>query len=74
MFLVAWEGNGLDIGYWNLTCETWFQKRLEKIKESPDALRTAKQWKNALMFQKRTPKVIAWNNELTANYLRNRTV
>ena len=72
--MTAWEGNGLDFGYWNLTCETWFQKRLEKIKENPDALRTAKQWKNALMFQKRTPKVIAWNNELTANYLRNRTV
>ncbi|TDL13537.1 hypothetical protein BD410DRAFT_701897, partial [Rickenella mellea] len=30
----AWEGSGLNVGYWSETCEEWYQRRLAEIRSS----------------------------------------
>ncbi len=54
----TWKGCGLDVGYWSSSCETWFQNRLRAIRNGTAIPRTAKEWKNALSYQKQTPIVM----------------
>jgi hypothetical protein len=54
----TWEGCGLDVGYWSSSCETWFQNRLRGIRNGTANPRTAREWKNALSYQKQTPIVM----------------
>ncbi|KZP32143.1 hypothetical protein FIBSPDRAFT_685009, partial [Athelia psychrophila] len=51
-----WKGSGLDVGYWSPTCEVWYQKRLQAIHDGTATLRTATQWRSALLFYRKTPR------------------
>ena len=49
------QTSGLWIGYWTAQCETWYQKRLAKLKMNPNKeLKTTTEWKDTIKF-KRNP-------------------
>lgn len=44
----AWEGSGLDVGYWSQQAEDWFQQRLRAIEGGSESVVTNQQWKSKL--------------------------
>ncbi|TDL15454.1 hypothetical protein BD410DRAFT_699480, partial [Rickenella mellea] len=61
----AWQKGALNVGYWSPDCERWFQKRLEMIRDGKADLRSANEWKSALVKNKRTPRFVkAYNEEV----------
>ena len=61
----TWEACGLNVGYWSVDNETWFQKHLENIRnyhgtESTGNLpyHSAADWRNRLKFHKMTTKKV----------------
>ena len=65
----AWQNSGADFGYWSSTCESWFQTRLQHIQNNSAPLRTARQWTNALIFQRKTRAFISATESAAARYL-----
>jgi hypothetical protein len=73
----AWNGSGLNVGFWSARCEDWFQKRLANIRDGVSRTRyastsdangpmTATQWKRSLKFNPGTGKMM--NNVSAACY------
>jgi len=61
--------SGMNPGYWSCGCETWFQRRLEAIRQGTATLRTANQWKEAMKFNRKTPSLVAANECAAAAFL-----
>lgn len=60
----AWQGAGLDVGYWSVDDEAWYQKRLELIRmctNGRSVCMTATEWRNALRFHKQTGRIVEAN-------------
>jgi hypothetical protein len=57
----TWERSGLNWGHWTRSDEEWFQGRLKLIRTGQAELRSSLQWKRALKYQKKTPKLVAAN-------------
>ncbi|KAG2359108.1 hypothetical protein BDR07DRAFT_1293119, partial [Suillus spraguei] len=53
-----WDGSGLNMGYWTLSCEQVFQSRLKKICEGNATLLTTKKWRSDLKYYKNLSKKI----------------
>ncbi|KIM85942.1 hypothetical protein PILCRDRAFT_86667 [Piloderma croceum F 1598] len=67
----VWMTSGLHIGYWSVACETWFQKRLEAIRNGTATLRTAAEWRSSLKFWRATAPFISHSKRAAAAYLLN---
>ena len=65
----AWKTSGLNVGYWTPDCATWFQRRLEAIRSGTALLKNAAQWKRAMLFHKKTTKLVNANQKASALYL-----
>ena len=71
----AFEGSGLNVGYWSVGCENWFQNRLQVIRKylvgdkQGSILRMSKQWGTALRLCKETKLIHKYNEELSKKYL-----
>lgn len=60
----TWQGAGLDVGYWSVDDEAWYQKRLEVIRTCTNGrsvCMTAAEWRNTLKFYKQTKKMVGAN-------------
>lgn len=60
-----WSKSGHCVGIWTSDCETWFTRRLQEIREGKTTPRTSVQWRNALNFNKKAPKLMK-NNEVAS--------
>ncbi|KAF8572584.1 hypothetical protein K439DRAFT_1307602, partial [Ramaria rubella] len=49
---LQWAACGLNMGYWTLSCDVWFQIRLEEIHRGKAVLRNGAGWRSALKFQR----------------------
>jgi hypothetical protein len=67
----VWITSGLHVGYWSVACETWFQKRLEAIRDGTATLRTAGEWRSSLRFWRATAPFISHSKRAAAAYLLN---
>ena len=51
-----WDGSGLNFGRWTPWCESWFQKRLDKLRCGEGVLNNSREWKATIrMFNKVRP-------------------
>ncbi|KAG2751383.1 hypothetical protein P692DRAFT_20727476 [Suillus brevipes Sb2] len=62
---LAWAGSGLDVGFWSERCESWFQTRLENIRQGVSRRHDSSDnngpvnnthWKHGLKFNGATKK------------------
>ena len=67
----TWKVSGLNVGHWSRDCETWYQMRLEAIRENLDEtpLRTAADWRRSLKFNHKSQKFVNAYNDAAAMYL-----
>lgn len=61
---------GLHVGYWSPNAETWFQNRLDLIRNDVADLKTAAKWRDALKFQRRTNWSVQGNQAAASLFLR----
>ena len=63
----------MDVGYWSLDNEAWYQKRLDLLRDCGQNGRhlcmTANQWRNALKYFKETGKVVTANQQSAEAWL-----
>jgi hypothetical protein len=50
----VWMASRLNVGYWSVGCETWFQMRLDAIRNGTAHFRTAAEWRDSLKFWRAT--------------------
>jgi hypothetical protein len=65
----VWMASGLNVGYWSVACETWFQMQLEAIRKGTAGLRTAAEWRDSLRFWRATGPFISNHRCAAAAYL-----
>jgi hypothetical protein len=70
----VWMASGLNVGYWSVGCETWFQMRLDSIRNGTAGLRTAAEWRDSLRFWRPTGPFIANHRRAAAAYLSGESV
>ena len=66
----VWMASRLNVGYWSVGCETWFQMRLNAIRNGTAHLRTAAEWRDSLKLWRATGPFIANQNQAAAAFLR----
>jgi hypothetical protein len=69
-----WMASNMNVGYWSVGCETWFQMRLDAIRKGTAQLRTAAEWKDALRFWRSTKPFVANYNRTAAAFLHGQTI
>lgn len=47
----VWKQCGLNVGYWSVDCEVWYQERLREIRLGTAELRTSVSWRDSLKFK-----------------------
>ncbi|KAG1744796.1 hypothetical protein EDB19DRAFT_1632566 [Suillus lakei] len=80
----AWAASGLNVGFWSMQCEEWFQKRLNNIQEGVSRVRntcvnddngpmTTTQWRRSLKFNVGTNKMMKNIDAACSQFLANTT-
>ncbi|KIP01510.1 hypothetical protein PHLGIDRAFT_55462, partial [Phlebiopsis gigantea 11061_1 CR5-6] len=54
----TWLSSGANVGYWSSSNEEWFQNRLSKIRQGLGKPLNAKEWRDALRYDKATRKLM----------------
>jgi hypothetical protein len=62
----AFTHSGLDLGHWSEFAEEWYMKRLRRIWKGEVGLKSGKDWRNGLGFQKATAHIAKGNRETSA--------
>jgi hypothetical protein len=65
----VWMSSRLNVGYWSVGCETWFQMRLAAIRDGTAHLRTSAEWRDSLKFWRATAPFIANSKQAAAAFL-----
>ncbi|KAG2754258.1 hypothetical protein P692DRAFT_20721111 [Suillus brevipes Sb2] len=77
----AWAGSGLDVGFWSARCESWFQTRLDNIRQGVSRKRDSSDnngpvnnthWKHGLKFNGATKKFKKNLDAACYNFLANK--
>jgi hypothetical protein len=70
----TWKQSGYNVGYWSKDCETWYQNRLQKIREGTAELHNASTWRGKLKEKAgHTATFVNATNELADMVLRGNT-
>ena len=64
-----WRKGGLNIGYWSERCEAWYQERLQKIMRGEAQPLTSPVWRQNLMRDRNTYKVMDNLEKASKQYL-----
>jgi hypothetical protein len=59
----------MDVGYWSPFCEKWFQKRLQGIRDGKEHPRSSNEWRQALVFNKATNRVLEAMEDASTRFL-----
>lgn len=70
----VWMTGRLNVGYWSVGCETWFQKRLMAIRDGTAHLKTSAEWRDSLKFWRATGPFIANSKQAAATFLRGEAI
>ena len=70
----VWMASNLNVGYWSVGCETWFQMRLEAICQGTAQLRIGAEWKDSLRFWRPIGPFITNYNHAAAAFLRDNAI
>jgi len=66
----VFDKSGMWTGYWNSSCEIWFQQRLDSIHCGEAKPLKAKEWKSALRYhQKKTRQLCDLTEEASARFI-----
>ncbi|KAF7323828.1 hypothetical protein MKEN_00604100 [Mycena kentingensis (nom. inval.)] len=67
--LAAFVGSSLYTGWWNASCENWFQEHLALLKTGKAKLKKNKEWKSQLRFNSKSVDIVLRYHDLAARYL-----
>ncbi|KAK6966445.1 hypothetical protein R3P38DRAFT_3337965 [Favolaschia claudopus] len=65
----AFSHSGLNIGFWSLDCEYWFQHRLAKIRSGEEKVHTQAEWKNCIRYYRKARDLAMANERIAGEFL-----
>ena len=64
-----WQDSGIDVRYWSSSCETWFQRRIEALRNKGYTVRQGKEWGNSLKLFKETIRLVKRNEQISLKFI-----